>query len=161
VGADPKIVPKGDHHAGYRYPLHDHQISDSSNPFAVHQLAVAKCRYGSLATELQCPRDVRFAPDSDETQRFGKRRRARPADWGVIFYPRCSGHGPPPGAGQMAIGIGQHATNIQQHLLASNAAQSPRRDHMFYWRIMARLGVFQSGAAVDNYDRNGTQGRSL
>ena len=47
MGADPKIVPKGDHHAGYRYPLHDHQISDSSNPFAVHQLAVAKCRYGS------------------------------------------------------------------------------------------------------------------
>jgi hypothetical protein len=49
--ADPKIVPKGDHHAGYRYPLHDDQISDSSNPFAVHQLAVIKCRLWSWLCE--------------------------------------------------------------------------------------------------------------
>ena len=53
----------------------------------------------------------------------------------------------------MAIGIGRHATNIQQYLLASNFAQGARRDHMFCRRNMARLGVFQSRATIDHYER--------
>jgi hypothetical protein len=32
-------------------------------PFAVRQLAVAKCRFGSSASDLRHPLDVRFSPD--------------------------------------------------------------------------------------------------
>jgi hypothetical protein len=34
-------------------------------PFAVRQLAVAKCRFGSSASDLRHPLDVRFSPESD------------------------------------------------------------------------------------------------
>src|SRR5271169_718423 len=36
----------------------------------------------------------------------------------------------------------QLATNIPQYLLASNFAQSPRRDNLSCWRSMARDGAF-------------------
>jgi len=40
--------------------------SKANDPFAVRKFLMAKRRHGSQATDLQCPRDVRFSPKSDQ-----------------------------------------------------------------------------------------------
>jgi hypothetical protein len=37
-----------------------------NDPFALRYLTVVEWRFGSLATDLQFPRDVRFSPGSDQ-----------------------------------------------------------------------------------------------
>ena len=38
----------------------------ANEPFAVRQFTAAKCRCGSISTEIRCPRYVRFPPDRDQ-----------------------------------------------------------------------------------------------